>query len=352
MKRTKIGDIDINYQGSVFTLGENFNEIRQNQVVILSYMGKYNSRINNTNILDVENKNNDLLDDYYILYNLIEYCNEKLENVMYNYFNYVHTPKQTYFNINERNEILSLATNNLIEKCNNDIIENLDISEDDYLWFKENILNLNYYLVDGEKYNEKQNIPNYIGGSSDTDILNNFLKCGYGYLYGCVDKQNIDNSTKTIKVKYLQQKNFYTSLTNLTINPFPNETSIKNYVKTSCQNTFHTSESSNEIFLGISSSQNNSKIGFVMTAELFGILVITLAGLISKLIECLVTKSISEKKIEWEKEKYYDERELATELAESSAMGQEDFLYDKEGNLKSSNLFLILAVALGIYFIA
>lgn len=350
MKRSKIGDIEIAYEDKVFTLGENLNQIRQNQIVILSYLGKYDSRVDFSKNVDVENKNLDLMDDYYILYNLIENCNDKLENVMYNYFNYVYSPKQTYTNINERNELLTIITEDLTDKCNNDIVENYNISDDDYLWFKENIIDLNYYLVNGKKYAEKQNIPPSINGTTETEITNKFLGCGYGYLYGCVNKSLINDSTKRIKIKYIRHTSFYKQLANVNISSFANVTTIKNYVKTSSQNNFKTSDSSDEIFNELSNEMGGKeKVGEITlgVAAIIGAL-ITLVG---SFITALFLYNSNKDELEFEKEKFYATLETATETAEDSYMQEEDFLFDSVGNLKYSNLFLILAVALGIYFL-
>lgn len=317
-------------------------------------MGKYDSRVDFSDDIIVENTNLDLMDDFYILYNLIENCNDKLENVMYNYFNYVYLPKQTYTNINERNELLTIITKDLTDKCNNDIVENYEISDVDYLWFKENIIDLNYYLVNGEKYFQKPNIPNSINGLDDEEeeITNKFISCGYGYLYGCVDKKNINNSTKKIKIKYVRQLSFYKSLSNLPIKTFANEITIKNYVKTSSQNAFKTSENINKIFSSISDNlNNNSKVGFVMTATALATIIVAVVSLIGSFISAMIARKSAKENLEWQKEKYYNDLNNATDTASEAYMKEEDFLFDKAGNLKTSNLFLILAVALGIYFI-
>lgn len=350
MRRSKIGDIEIEYVDKIFTLGENLNQIRQNQVVILSYLGKYNSRVDFSKEIEVENKNLDLMDDFYILYNLIENCNEKLENVMYNYFNYVYSPKQTYTNINERNELLSIITKDLTEKCNNDIIENYNISDKDYLWFKENIIDLNYYLVNGKKYTEKQNIPISINGVKEDEITNKFLDCGYGYLYGCVNKNLINDSTKRIKIKYIRHISFYKDLSNININAFANETAVKNYVKQSCNDNFKTSDNSDEIFSEISAEfSKKSNIGDMGVGA--ALVIAAVIGLVSSFIAALIVRASNKDELEWEKEKFYANMEAAAQTAEDSYMQKEDFLFDSAGNLKISNLFLILAVALGIYFI-
>ncbi len=352
MKRSKIGDIEIAYEDKVFTLGENLNQIRQNQIVILSYLGKYDSRVDFSKDVDVENKNLDLMDDYYILYNLIENCNDKLENVMYNYFNYVYSPKQTYDDINERNELLSIITKDLTEKCNNDIVENYNISDDDYLWFKENIIDLNYYFINGKKYAEKQNIPTSINGVTETEITNKFLNCGYGYLYGCVNKNLINDSTKRIKIKYIRHTSLYKQLANVSISSFANVTTIKNYVKTSSQNNFQTSESSDEIFTELSNKLGEkSSVGFAFTATALATIISAVVTAVGVFLSALIASKGNKSALEWEKEKYYATLEKATETAEDSYMQEEDFLFDSVGNLKYSNLFLILAVALGIYFL-
>lgn len=350
MRRSKIGDIEIEYVDKIFTLGENLNQIRQNQIVILSYLGKYNSRFDFSKSNYVENKNLDLMDDFYILYNLIENCNEKLENVMYNYFNYVYSIKQTYTNINERNELLSIITKDLIEKCNNDIVENYNISDKDYLWFKENIIDLNYYLVNGKKYSEKQNIPISITGVKEDDITNKFIKCGYGYLYGCVNKNLINDSTKRIKIKYIRHISLYKNLSNININAFANETAIKNYVKQSCNENFKTSDNSDEIFYELSNKlSKKSNIGEITVA--IAAIIAALIALCGSFIAAMIQRSSYKDNLEWEKEKFYENMEAATKDAEDSYLQEEDFLFDSAGNFKTSNLFLILAIALGIYFI-
>lgn len=208
MKRNKIGSVEIQTERLVFVCDKPFSEMRQNEVRIFSHLDLLQEKA----VYATEDEQNAIyteMDKYYTiacicdqfgnnedyLLNASAYFNDKVSNGEFD---------KDFASLEDRNENI----NNIVSEIINNTLNNYKLSSiltyDKLEWWRENIINLNYYtLADGTK--SKVLIKDVAINGTTANYVEEFKKtaCGWAYLH--CDKSLIKNSKIAVS-KYARQK--------------------------------------------------------------------------------------------------------------------------------------------------
>lgn len=214
MKRNKIGSVDIQTERLVFVCDKPFSEMRQNEVRIFSHLDLLQEKA----VYTTEEEQNAIyteMDKYYTiacicdqfgnndeyLLNACAYFNDKVSNGAF---------EKDFASLEERNENI----NNIVSEIVNNTINNYKYSStltyDKLEWWKDNVINLNYYtLADGTK--SKVLIKDVAINGTSTNYIEEFKKtaCGWAYLH--CDKSLLKDSKIAVS-KYARQKTMQSAI--------------------------------------------------------------------------------------------------------------------------------------------
>ena len=219
MKRTQIGNITIDTNKYLFDLNKPIEEMRQNQVRIISHLDLLQEKANFTDNEVVLNDLYNQMDLYFCIYCLIEQFAENTTYLEMANFYFIDAINKGRFDTNfktlsDRNS----ALNNTIQEISTAIVSNyaLDTTtvEDELMWWKENVMDLNFFEQNGKR-NEFYVKDVTINGTRE-EFLTDFKKSGVAWSYLRCDVSLIKDNKKAV-VKLAQQKSMqaYLSRCNL-----------------------------------------------------------------------------------------------------------------------------------------
>lgn len=208
MKRTRIGNIDVDTNKYYFVLNTPLWQMKQSEVRIMSYLDVLQEQANVATIESEINRIYNEMDKYFCLAQIVENINDNptLINAFYVFNEAVKkgTFNRTYADITERNDQVNEAVVNIVNDCINYTIKDTSVIDVDmWIWWKENILNCNYYTnpVDGAAQKEKPlSVPTAISGGYD--YVETFKKSAISFCYSAVSPEVVKKS----KVATLKRK--------------------------------------------------------------------------------------------------------------------------------------------------
>lgn len=193
MKRTRIGNIDIDTKKYYFVLNTPIWQMKQSEVRIFSYMDILQEQANFATIDSELNRIFNEMDKYFCLAQIVENINDlpSLTNAFYVFNEAIANGvfDRTYSDMSERNELVNTAVVNIINDCiNYTIADKAVIDVVLWAWWKQNILDCNYYTnpQTGEPQTEKpQQSANAIMGT-EFDFVGTFKKSAISFVYSAV----------------------------------------------------------------------------------------------------------------------------------------------------------------------
>ncbi len=220
MKRAKIGNINIDTSKYLFRIDKDIESMRQSQVRIISYLDLLQERAELTTNELILNDIYTEMDMYYCVYCIIEQFGsniKQLELAMY-YFNdaiakgYISSE---YTSLSQRNNKLNRCIETIINNTiSNYAVDTVNVSIEGIKWWKENVINLNYYEQNGVKSDVY--IQNVAIGETKEEFLEKFKKSCAVWSYVRCNTDELKNN-KIAVVKLSKQRNAQQYLENCNI---------------------------------------------------------------------------------------------------------------------------------------
>lgn len=210
MKRSAIGSTKIDTDKYLFTIDKPLSDMRQNQVRLISYLDLLQEKAQFTEKESELKQLYDAMDMSYCIYCIIDQFAENpkyLENSLYYYMDAIVSGEfdKEYNSLEERNNQLNQAIQSVIDKVISNCAIDSIVENDDLIWWQENVIDLNYFELNGERSNVRlQDVA--INGVTKKDFLEEFKRSGCAWSYIRCDKSLIEDNKVAI-YKYGKQKN-------------------------------------------------------------------------------------------------------------------------------------------------
>lgn len=216
MKRCRIGNIEIDTQSKILRLDTPVSQMRQSEVRLLSLLDLLQEKANFAVNEYEENKIYNEQDKIFCLCQVVENLGgtvQYLKNALFVYNEAVESGvfDKKYNNLAQRNENVNTITLNIInDSINYNVSLNFAVSPDRSKWWKENIIDLNYYtdINTGEKLEYMPENAASIG-ASEYDFLGQFKESASAWCYTVVDRSFLAGSNKAIlkREKQIESRN-------------------------------------------------------------------------------------------------------------------------------------------------
>lgn len=197
MKRAYIGNSTIDTTKPIFVCNKPFSEMRQNEVRQYAYIDLLQEKANLTNDENVLKDIYDQMDYYFCVSCLCEKFGhdvDLLNKVSYYFFDKMDSFfSNQYKDLDERNTNLNRTIETIMSNCVDNISINTNVTDEQKLWWKENVLDLNYFCVNFEK---SDNFSQDVAIGSITDFVTSFKESGDAYCYTLCDKSKLSTRAK------------------------------------------------------------------------------------------------------------------------------------------------------------
>lgn len=203
MKRTQIGNTEVNRDSNYFVLDTPLWQMRQSEVRIMSYLDLLQESANfattDSEILRIYNE----MDKYYCVAKIIENLGDNeayLINAFYVYNEALQKGEfdRIYIDMLERNNhINELVCNIVNDSINYTVNDTVVIDQELFAWWQDNVINQNFYTDPrtGDKTQVKpDSLPVSIAG--EVDYISTFKQSAVCYTYTVVSMDAIKESSQ------------------------------------------------------------------------------------------------------------------------------------------------------------
>lgn len=350
MKRTRIGNTDVNTDSNVFVFDTPLWQMRQSEVRVLSYLDVLQECANFTTIdselMRIYNK----MDKYYCLAKIIENLGDN-QNYLVNAFYVYNEALQSgafdnvYMDDIERNNHVNEIVCNIInDSINYSVSDDVIIDQKLWTWWQDNILNQNFYTdpVTGSKRQTKpQNRPSTISGV-EYDYIGSFKNSAVCYAYTAVSADTVKDSSAA-RLKRKKQNEVRNALSSCDVQL---DNSVQeNYIISGIMST--TGGNSPEAFVNSvkrAAKSRKNRIGEPISAAVASIIVAAITFL-SALVGAIIS---------YRKSKLTAEAKTALNNGSRYAPDESDFLnidLDGDGRNDIPKILLVGVAALALYYL-
>lgn len=347
MKRTRIGNTDVNTDSSFFCFNIPIWQMRQNEVRIMSYLDVLQECANFETLESEITRIFNEMDKYYCIAKIIENLGDNVSyliNAFYVYnealqngaFDYVYTDE-----IERNNHVNETVCNIINDSINYTVSDSVVIDKNLWGWWQANILDQNYY-TDPKTGNKMYNMPNEkpvtIAGV-EYDYIGSFKKSAVCYAYTAVSKDSV-NSSSIARLKRKKQNEIRNALSVCDVQL---DNSVQdNYIVSGIMSA--TGGNSPETFVNaVKNAAKNKKTKIGITEAVAAIIVAAITFLAG-----LTTAIINNRS-----DKLKNEAKTALQNGNKYAPSENDFLnidLDGDGSNDLPKILLISAAALALYY--
>lgn len=219
MKRTRIGNTEVNENSTVFCFNTPIWQMRQSEVRIMSYLDVLQECAIYATIESEICRIFNEMDKYYCIAKIIENLGDNeayLINAYYVYnealqsgvFDHVYTDE-----IERNNHVNETVCNIVNDSINYTVSDSVVIDQQLWAWWQENILSQNYYTDPrtGQKMDKKPMAKAATIAGPDFDFVGNFKQSAVCYAYTAVGKEAV-NSSSAARLKRKKQQEIRNAL--------------------------------------------------------------------------------------------------------------------------------------------
>lgn len=348
MRRTRIGNTEVNENSTVFCFNTPIWQMRQSEVRVMSYLDVLQECAIYATLESEINRIYNEMDKYYCIAKIIENLGDNesyLINAYYVYnealqngvFDYVYTDEI------ERNNHVNEAVCNIVnDSINYTVSDSVVIDQQLWAWWQENILSQNYYTDPrtGQRMETKPMAKAATIAGPDFDFVGNFKKSAVCYAYTAVGKEAV-NSSSAARLKRKKEFEIRNALAACDVQL---DSSVQgNYIVSGIMAS--TGGKSPDAFVNAvkaAAKEKRAKIG--ITEAVAGIIVAAITFL-STLTAAIVS---------YRRSKLTSEAKTALDNGDKYAPSENDFLnidLDGDGRNDLPKILLLGAAALAIYFL-
>lgn len=219
MKRTRIGNTEVNQDSSVFLFNTPIWQMRQSEVRVMSYLDVLQECAIYATLESEVTRIYNEMDKYYCIAKIIENLgtNEAyLINAFYVYNEAVQSGAfdHVYQDEIERNNHVNETVCNIInDSINYTVSDSVIIDQQLWTWWQENILHQNFYTdpKTGAQTETKPNAKPATIAGVEFDFVGNFKKSAVCYAYTAVSKETV-NSSSIARLKRKKQNEIRNAL--------------------------------------------------------------------------------------------------------------------------------------------
>lgn len=207
MKRSCIGKLEVDTTRSIFICDKPFSQMRQNEVRAYANLDLLQTKASFTDEVDSIYNEMDIYFCVACLCSQFGHDNTLLEKVSYYFFNKVNDCSfyKQYESLDERNTSINMIIEDIINDCINNNSVDTNITPVQSEWWKNNVIDLNYYCVDFEKSN---NISTDIAIAGVSDYVTLFKECADVYCYTECDVNKLSTRAKRKRDGLLKLRRF------------------------------------------------------------------------------------------------------------------------------------------------
>lgn len=219
MKRTRIGNTEVNQDSNVFCFNTPIWKMRQSEVRVMSYLDVLQECAIYATLESEVTRIYNEMDKYYCIAKIIENLGDNesyLINAFYVYnealqsgaFDYVYQDE-----IERNNHVNETVCNIINDSINYTVSDSVIIDQQLWTWWQENILQQNFYTdpKTGAQTQTKPNAKPATISGVEFDFVGNFKKSAVCYAYTAVSKETV-NSSSTARLKRKKQNEIRNAL--------------------------------------------------------------------------------------------------------------------------------------------